>query len=116
MAKLTVWTLKSCDTCRKALAFLRDAGIAHEVRDVRTDGLSRDVIDTLRTALGEEAIVNRRSTTWRGLCDAQREGDPAELIAAHPTLLKRPAFVAANGACRVGFTDTVRDWLRDLPA
>ena len=34
-----VWGLKNCDTCRKALAWLKDEGFAHRFRDVRAEGL-----------------------------------------------------------------------------
>ena len=37
-------------------------------------------------------MVNRRSTTWRGLDEAARAGDPVRLISAHPTLMKRPVI------------------------
>ena len=112
---LAVWTLKTCDTCRKALAFLREEGIEHEVRDVRADGVSPELVSILVVNHGEDAVVNRRSTTWRSLSEETRGSDVVDLLMAHPTLLKRPAFVAANGESRVGFTDEVRSWLRGQP-
>lgn len=88
---MQVYALATCDTCRKALKELRAAGHAPEVVDVRKDGVPAAVIAELAETFGE-ALVNRRSATWRGLSDAAREGDTAELIAAHPTLMKRPAI------------------------
>ncbi len=84
--------LKSCDTCRKALKMLGESAITPEVVDVRTDGLAPQHIAALLAAFGDGAI-NRASTTWRGLSDAEKASDPATLLAAHPTLLKRPAIL-----------------------
>lgn len=83
--------LKTCDTCRKALRELQAAGITPQVQDVRADGLSAADIASILTAFGDKAI-NRASTTWRGLTDAEKAQDPADLLAAHPTLLKRPVI------------------------
>ena len=39
-----------------------------------------------------EALINRASTTWRGLDAGEREKSPEALLAAHPTLMKRPVI------------------------
>ena len=115
---LTVWTLKTCDTCRKALAWLEEAGIEHEARDVREDGMDAATIARIVGAVGPERAVNRRSTTWRELPDAAKEDLDAEtavaLIEAHPTLMKRPAFVPEDDErpIMVGFDAGVRNALR----
>ena len=83
--------LKTCDTCRKARAELRAAGKTPEVVDVRADGVSDADRASMLDALGA-ALINRRSTTWRGLSDAERAQPPEALLAAHPTLMKRPVI------------------------
>ncbi len=83
--------LKTCDTCRKALKSLRAAGIEPTVIDVRADGLTEADITAIVNAFGD-ASVNRASTTWRGLSDAEKAADPADLLRAHPTLMKRPVI------------------------
>ncbi|WP_322892939.1 MULTISPECIES: arsenate reductase family protein [unclassified Yoonia] len=88
--------LKSCDTCRKALAALKAQGITPEVIDVRADGLSVDDITAIVQAFGDQAI-NRASTTWRGLSEDARGQDTAALLAAHPTLMKRPVIASDDG-------------------
>ena len=97
--------LTTCDTCRRALSELRAAGQMPEVIDVR-EGLTPDLAAAILADAGE-AAVNRRSTTWRGLTEAERAGDPAALLAAHPTLLKRPA-IEVDGRWSVGWDDAVR--------
>ncbi|MBT2131308.1 arsenate reductase family protein [Aliiroseovarius lamellibrachiae] len=83
------WGLKTCDTCKKAQKALADAGNTLEVVDVRADGVAPADLARFYAAFGD-AIVNKRSTTWRGLNEAERAGDPVALIAANPTLMKRP--------------------------
>ena len=81
--------LKTCDTCRKALKELSEAGHAPAVIDVRADGVPQADLAQIIARFGAGAI-NRSSATWRGLDEGARAADPAALIAAHPTLLKRP--------------------------
>ena len=88
---MIVYALSTCDTCRAALKALRAAGHAPQVVDVRADGVPPEAVAAMLAALGD-ALVNRRSTTWRALTEAERAGDPAALLAAHPTLMKRPVI------------------------
>ena len=90
------FSLKTCDTCRKALKSLAEAGYAPQVIDVRKDGVS-DVDRTEIIAQFGDAALNRASTTWRGLTDAEKQSDPKDLLAAHPTLMKRPVIQTADG-------------------
>ncbi|ARO13930.1 arsenate reductase [Ketogulonicigenium robustum] len=83
--------LSTCDTARKARVALEGAGITLEVTDVRKDGLRDDDIAAIVAAHGDKAI-NRASTTWRGLSEAERARPAAELLRDHPTLMKRPAI------------------------
>lgn len=83
--------LKSCDTCRKALKTLRDAGHDPQVIDVAADTITDADRDMILQRFGDAAI-NRASTTWRGLSDAEKSSDPATLLAAHPKLMKRPVI------------------------
>ncbi len=83
--------LKSCDTCRKALKSLRAAGIDPQVIDVRADGLTADDITAIVNAFGD-AIINKASTTWRGLSEDEKAMAAPDLLRAHPTLMKRPVI------------------------
>ena len=83
--------LKSCDTCRKALKSLAEAGITPTVIDVRAHGVSAEDRAQIVAAFGNGAI-NRASTTWRGLSDDEKAQSPDTLLAAHPTLMKRPVI------------------------
>jgi len=92
-----LYGLKNCDTCRKALKDLPNA----ELIDVSGTPLPEEVLDQALTQFGEK-LVNTRSTTWRGLSDDQRSGDPKALLIAHPKLMKRP-LIADGGALYLGW-------------
>ncbi len=91
---LTVYGLKSCDACRKARKALGDR--EHRFHDLREDGLDAAMLDRWIGALGWEALLNRRSTTWRALDEAEKAeldaGRARGLMLAHPALVKRPVI------------------------
>ncbi|WP_338063092.1 Spx/MgsR family RNA polymerase-binding regulatory protein [Wenzhouxiangella limi] len=115
MSELTVYGIKSCDTCRKALKWLEAHERAYRWHDLRADGVEIEQLQRWLAAVGAQALINRRSTTWRALSEAERlrAGDPeqaAGLLQANPTLIKRPVF-ESEGRVQVGFDATVRESL-----
>lgn len=88
---MIVYGIKNCDTVKKALKALEGAGRAPVLRDVRAEPLTSDEIARFEAAFGD-ALINRSSTTWRGLSEAERTAPVASLLAAHPTLMKRPVI------------------------
>jgi Spx/MgsR family transcriptional regulator len=104
---ITVYGIRNCDTCRKALKWLEAEGVEHRFHDVRADGLDRPTLAGWVKAVGWETLLNRRGTTWRNLSDAERGGltpeSATELMLQHPTLIKRPVF-ATGGDALVGFS------------
>lgn len=107
---MIVYGLKTCDTCRKALKALPGADFV----DVRADGLPDDIRDRALAAFGD-ALVNTRSTTWRGLSEAERAQAAETLLAAHPTLMKRP-LIEADGTLYLGWGKDVQAALLGDPA
>jgi arsenate reductase len=103
---LTVYGIPNCDTCRKALKWLDGQGIAFRFHDLRADGLKLDRVNHWLDSPFSDRLVNRRSTTWRGLSEAQRaaSGDAlARLLVTHPTLVKRPVFERGGEVLAVDF-------------
>jgi arsenate reductase (glutaredoxin) len=97
-----IWGLPTCDTCRKARSALPDA----RFRDIRAEPLSSGEISALLDRFGD-AAVNRASTTWRGLSEGDRQASPADLLARHPALMKRPVILR-GAEMHIGFTPAVR--------
>ena len=88
---MEIYGLKTCDTCRKARKALPDAAF----KDVREDGVAPHLLTAAFAQFGAH-LLNTRSTTWRGLNDSEKARDPMDLLADHPTLMKRPLIVAGD--------------------
>lgn len=99
---MILYGLKTCDTCRKALKSLPEAKFV----DVRADGVPEDVLNSAHAALGD-ALLNTRSTTWRGLDEAARTRPVLDLLAEHPTLMKRP-LINVDGRFYLGWGKDVQ--------
>ena len=98
--------LKTCDTCRKAQKELRAAGIEFDIIDVRADGVSAQKLGDWTAKVDWKKLLNTRSTTWRNLEAADKDNiDAAKaivLMAANPTLIKRPV-IEKDGAVYIGW-------------
>lgn len=101
---MRIYGLKTCDSCRAAVKTL--AGRGAVLLDVRETPLDAETRARFLEAFGE-ALVNRRSTTWRGLSEAERAAAPEALLAAHPALMKRPV-IEDGAALYLGWDAGVR--------
>ena len=94
---MNFYGLKNCDTCRIAMKELDAAGIGYAYIDVRADGVPAGTLSGWIDQMGADKLVNRRSTTWRNLTEAEKASaeDNAKLLSllqANPTLIKRPVI------------------------
>ncbi len=90
---MKLYGLKACDTCRKAQKQLEAAGKTVEFIDVRATPVAAHDLARFYAAFGD-ALINTRSTTWRGMDEAARAAPPLEQLAQNPTLMKRPVIEA----------------------
>lgn len=93
---LTVYGIKSCDTCRRASKFLTGKNIEFRFHDVREDGLDIQMLERWSTRIDWERLLNRQSLTWRKIPEVDRNAMTrdkafAAMIDA-PTLIKRPVL------------------------
>ncbi|MGO1616520.1 MAG: ArsC family reductase [Oceanisphaera sp.] len=104
----TLYGIKNCDTVKKARKWLEQHQISYVFVDHRADGLNPNNLHHWLDTLGWEQLVNKRSTTYRTLSDADKANlgpDTASaLLLAHPTLIKRP-LLDNHGQLSVGFKD-----------
>lgn len=103
---VTIYGIKTCDTVRKARAWLDGSGAAYSFVDYRAEPLDPKKVVQWEKAVGWEKLLNRSSTTFKGLPDADKEGldrqKAVALMQAHPTLIKRPVL-DVDGSITVGF-------------
>jgi arsenate reductase len=104
---ITLYGIKSCDTVSKARRWLDDHQVGYRFHDLRIDGLPPDLLDRWLLDPGWEQLINRRSTTWRKLPEAQRSnigaGTARDIMLANPAIIKRPV-VDTGSARHVGFS------------
>ncbi len=93
---VTIYGITTCDTVRKARAWLDGKGVSYRFHDFRKDGLEAKTLGQWFDALGWEAVLNKAGTSFRALPEADKAGldraKAAALILANPTLVKRPVL------------------------
>ena len=108
MKSVQMYGLRRCSTCVKARKWLDAHGIDHTFVDYRDEPVDPAILSEWADQLGWGALVNKASTSWRGLSDEQKQATTDEqwlgLIAEHPTLIKRPVLVSAGGVM-LGFSE-----------
>ena len=106
---LTIYGIKSCDTCRRATKYLDEHNIEFRFHDLRDDGLDIQMLERWSKRLGWERLLNKHSLTWRKIPEVDRADmslDKAMLaMIDNPTLVKRPV-IETDKFIAVGFSET----------
>lgn len=109
MSDITLYGLTRCSTCVKARKWLDAHQFAHIFIDYRDNPIAPATLQRWAQRLGWKVLINRASTSWRALSDDQKQAHTdqqwLDLVALHPTLLKRPVLLKASGDVMVGFSD-----------
>ncbi len=104
---ITIHGIRNCDTCRAARAWLAQHGIEHEYVDIRSDGIEDARLRYWQETVGWEALLNRRSITWRRIPVFDRDNLDADtaraLIVENPTVMRRPILDTGSGQVLLGF-------------
>jgi arsenate reductase len=105
---LTVFGIKSCDTCRKARKYFAENDIEFRFHDVRNDGLNIQMLERWADRLDWEQLLNKQSLTWRKIPEVDRADLTADkafaLMLDNPTLVKRP-ILESDEFIAVGFSE-----------
>jgi arsenate reductase len=105
---LTVFGIKSCDTCRRARKYLEEHNIEFRFHDLREDGLDIQMLERWTERLGWQKLLNKQSLTWRKIPEVDRNDMTRDKALAamidNPTLVKRPVL-EADKFIAVGFSE-----------
>lgn len=105
---LTVFGIKSCDTCRKARKYFTEKDIEFRFHDVRDDGLDIQMLERWSTRIDWNKLLNKQSLTWRKIPEVDRndmsQSKAFALMIDNPTLIKRPVL-EADDFIAVGFSE-----------
>ena len=109
---LQVYSYNRCSTCRKALAWLRDQGIAHDVHDIVENPPSRNDLDAAFAFLGDRKLLfNTSGQSYRALgsavVKAMSDSEALAALAKDGKLIKRPFVKRSDRSFLVGFKPEV---------
>jgi len=104
-----LYGIRQCDTMKKAMKWLDDAGIAYQFHDYRKQGLEKAWLEQRLDTLGWEAMVNKKGTSYRQLDDAVKHSlsrdTVTEVLLNTPAMIKRP-LLEQDGRVLLGFSAT----------
>ena len=105
---ITIYGIPNCDKCRAARKWFAANSVNVRFHDLRADGLDGKTLEHWQTALGDDALINKRSQTWRTIPEPDRQeldgNESRQLMLNHPTLIKRP-IVTSDSAVSVGYDE-----------
>lgn len=110
MAAIIVYGIPNCDTTKKALALLKKNKIDFTFHDYKQQGITPKKLKAWCEKMGWETILNKRSTTWRELDEAEQQkitDQPAaiKMMMKNNSIIKRPV-IEINGNLLIGFNET----------
>ena len=105
---LLVYSYAACSTCRKALKWLEEQGIAHEVVDITSSPPSlAELRQALASLVNRQRLFNTSGLSYRALGAAavKSMGDDEALsaLASDGKLIKRPFVITSSGEALTGF-------------
>ena len=93
---IILYGFKSCDTVKKARAWLDSRGVKYWFFDYRVETLDPKVVDGWFARAGWEKVLNKNSTTFKELPEAKKAGVDEKMaramILAETNLIKRPVL------------------------
>ncbi len=103
---VTIYGIKSCDTMKKARAWLDSHGIEYEFHDYKSSGIDAAKLTRWAGEVGWETLLNRSGTTFRKLPEAKQadltQRKAIALMVEQPSMIKRPV-VETGSRILVGF-------------
>ena len=104
---MKLYCYANCATCRKALAWLAEHGIAVDPIDISRQPPSRAELQAALEQLGRQRLFNTSGQSYRALgaaaVKAMDDGQAIAALASDGKLVKRPFLITAGGRICTGF-------------
>ncbi len=109
MASIIVYGIPNCDTTKKSLALLKNKSVDFYFHDYKQQGITIKKLEDWCEKMGWETILNKRSTTWRELNEAEQrkvvdQSAAIKLMMQNNSIIKRP-IIEINNNLLVGFNE-----------
>lgn len=104
-----MYGIPNCGTVKKALDYFKAKNIKIEFHNYKTDGISEEKLQEWFSNLDFNKVVNKKSSTYRTLSDAQKEALNAPetaipILQEFTSIIKRP-LVESSNLYLVGFSE-----------
>lgn len=95
-----IYGIKNCDTMKKAFDWLKANDVAYDFHDYRAEGIDAALVRDWCRRVGWEKVLNKASTTFKELPEADKadlnEEKAIALMTREPTIIKRPVLVLGD--------------------
>ena len=111
----TLYGIPNCDTVKKSRAWFDEHHHPYTFHDFKKQGVPEQELSAWIAALGWEALLNTKGTTWRKL-DAATQASVIDapsaqaLMLDHPSIIKRPVVALVGQAARITVGYVPQDW------
>ena len=105
---IKIYGIPNCDTMKKARKWLDNNNLDYEFHDYKKWGVPEQELEQWVKNAGWEVVLNKRSTTWKGLSDKMKnsmnEYSSIRIMLDNPSSIKRPVLVN-NKTLIIGFKE-----------
>lgn len=93
-----IYGIPNCDAVKKSRAWFDETGRIYQFHDFKKQGVPEAALRQWVDALGWEALLNKKGTTWRQLDPAAQAAvmnaeSAVALMLTHSSVIKRPVVV-----------------------
>lgn len=89
---MTVYGIPNCDTVKKALTWFKSNNIDFEFHNFKQEAIPAKKLKEWDTKAGLEKILNKKSSTWKGV-DDQVKATITSIDAAIPLLQEKTSII-----------------------
>lgn len=105
---LTIYGIKNCDTMKKTFTFLEAKGCAYVFFDYKKQAPDAVFLRGVIAKSSLASVVNTQGTTYKKMGEEDKLAlgqleSALPLLAAHPSMIKRPIIVYPDGSITLGF-------------
>jgi arsenate reductase len=96
-SKIQLFGIPNCDSVKKARTWLDQKGLEYDFQDFKKIKINEDQIEFWCSIVDWVSLVNKKSTTWRGLSKIEQDfvidqKSACEILLKNPSLVKRPVI------------------------
>ena len=107
---IKVYGIKNCDSVKKALKFLKEHDLEHELHDFKKEAVACSQIEKWAESVEMKQLFNTRGTTYRTLKLKELNLDDQqklEWLCKENMLIKRPVIEYSPNKVLVGFDESI---------